>query len=219
MPGLALEPAAVRLLDVVLARREDVEGEPAAGAEQLARLRRAPCARSSSLSRCRNDRNGQMTSSTRSSTGGSRRSPRRRSSGSRTPASSRPLARRRRACPRDESTPITSMPVGRDRDGDPAGAHAELDDGGRARARLLDVEADVLRPRCGSRGRRARRSRRTGSTRLAFGSLPDTLPSRTSPIGWNRREASGRPQAEGTRPKGPTVCGAWYSRARGREGA
>jgi hypothetical protein len=34
---LALEPAAVRLRDVVGARREDVEDEPAAGHEQLVR--------------------------------------------------------------------------------------------------------------------------------------------------------------------------------------
>ena len=36
-PGLALEPATVRLPHVLFARRKDVEHEPAAGEEQLAR--------------------------------------------------------------------------------------------------------------------------------------------------------------------------------------
>src|SRR6187431_1101719 len=36
-PGFALEPAAVRVLDVLRTRGEDVEDEPAAGHEQLAR--------------------------------------------------------------------------------------------------------------------------------------------------------------------------------------
>src|SRR6266511_144715 len=82
---LALEPTPVRVLDVVARRREDVEDE-------------------TSVRMWSSARNGQMTSGTCSSTGGSRRSPSRRSI--RAPA--------RAACSAqtssialDESTPIT----------------------------------------------------------------------------------------------------------------
>ena len=63
---LALEPAVVRLLDVLHARREDVEDEAAAGLEQVADGSAAPARRSASVSRWRSARNGEVTSRTRS---------------------------------------------------------------------------------------------------------------------------------------------------------
>ena len=95
-----------------------------------------------------------MTSGTRSSTGGSRRSPRRRSSelGRRRPA--------RRASRATSSIPARGVDADhadaglRDRHRDPAGADGELDDGPARRARLLDVEVDVLGDARGSTGRR-----------------------------------------------------------------
>ena len=65
-PGLALEPAAVRLLDVLAARGEDVEDEPAAREQQLARRSQSARSRSSSVVMCSSERNGIRTSGTRS---------------------------------------------------------------------------------------------------------------------------------------------------------
>ena len=82
MPGLALEPAAVRLLDVLAARarrRRRRSGRPARAGRAPRGARGAARPR---VSMCRSERNGQMTSGTRSVTGGSRRSPRRRSTSS-----------------------------------------------------------------------------------------------------------------------------------------
>ena len=104
---------------------------------------------SASVSMCRSERNGQITSGTRSATGGSRRSPRRRSTSSRTPASSAAPARRA-SIPGDESTPITRIPrfaIGTRC----AGPDRELDHRAAGRERLLDVEADVLRDRAAPR--------------------------------------------------------------------
>ena len=109
-PRLALEPAAVRLLDVLAARSEDVEDEASVAARAGSRAARSARSFSSSVSMCSSVRNGQQTSGTRSATGGSRRSPTRRSSRAATPASS-PAARATASIPGDESTPITSIPA------------------------------------------------------------------------------------------------------------
>ena len=106
-PRLALEPAVVRRRDVLCAGCEDVErrsGRRAAGAVNTLS---STASRSSSVCMCSSERKGQITSGTRSVTGGSRRSPTRRSSS--TPASA---ARRAQtsSMPREESTPITGMP-------------------------------------------------------------------------------------------------------------
>ena len=98
---------------------------------------------SSSSAMWRRERNGQMTSGTRSSTGGSRRSPTRRSTSEQTPFSSA-SARATASIPSERSTPITGTPGLRDRHGDPARADGELDDRAAAAARLVDVERDVL---------------------------------------------------------------------------
>ena len=148
---LALEPAAVRLLDVLAARREDVEDEATAFGSSRARAARSARSFSSSVSMCRSERNGQMTSGTRSVTGGSRRSPSRRSTRSRDSGLLRRARARRRASPGDESTPITSIPGAGDRDGDAAGPDRELDHGAARRERLVDVEADVLGDRAAPR--------------------------------------------------------------------
>ena len=106
---LPLEPEAVGLGDVLGARCEHVEHEPAA------RLRAASCAArrarsfSASSGMCSSERKGQMTSCTRSSTGGSRRSPTRRSTREPTPCSSA-SARATASIPGERSTPITVRP-------------------------------------------------------------------------------------------------------------
>ena len=164
-PGLALEPAAVRLVDVLPARREDVEDEPPAGDGAARTRRRARRSRSSSVSMWRSERNGAVTSSTRSSTGGRRRSPTRRSSSAATPAASA------RARGRPSSIPARGVDAdhadarGGDGNGDPAGADPELDDRPADLARLLDVEVDVLGDARGSTRRRGRRWRRSARSR------------------------------------------------------
>ena len=92
---------------------------------------------------CSSERNGQITSGTRSSTGGSRRSPTRRSTSAPTPCSSA-SARATSSIPSERSTPITGSPGLRDRHGDASRADGELDDRAVAALRLLDVERDVL---------------------------------------------------------------------------
>ena len=101
---------------------------------------------------CSNERNGQITSGTRSVTGGSRRSPTRRSSV--TPASA---ARRAHtsSIARDESTPITRIPSA------PSGTAIRpvptpSSTTGPPERRASQVEGDVPPRRSRSRGRTAR---------------------------------------------------------------
>ena len=132
-PRLALEPAVVRLLDVLPARREHVEDEAPVRLEQRARgAQRAqllrppsPCAGGSGT--------GRSTSGTRSSTGGSRRSPRRRSSRSATPAASAGRAGDREHLGRGVDADHVDSGLG-DRDRDAARPDRELDDRSAARS-------------------------------------------------------------------------------------
>ena len=140
---LALEPEAVRLGDVLAARREDVEDEVPARLEQLVRGPERPqllaprraCAAASGRGRSRAARARRPAAR-----GGRRRGGRRDPT---TPCSSA-SARATASMPGERSTPITRDPGPRDRHGDPTRADGELDDRAAAALRLVDVERDVL---------------------------------------------------------------------------
>ena len=154
---LALEPAAVRLGDVVGAGREDVEDEAAAGREQPSARRASAARRSASVSMWSSERNG-ISDERRTcpSTGGSRRSP----------SPQVELARRRAR--RAPARPRASLPTGRRRSPrspaaavgiairpvpTPSSTHRP------ARAhRLVDVERRRPRRRSATTGRRGARS-------------------------------------------------------------
>ena len=141
--GLALEPAAVRLLDVLAARSEDVEHEAAAGLEQ----RRAPPAAPEASRRRRAcagaSETGQITSGTRSLTGGSRMSPCLRSTSFSTPSLSRVRARHLEH-PGDSSTPITRTPASAIGTAIRPVPTASSTTGPPAASASLDVELDIL---------------------------------------------------------------------------
>ena len=178
-PGLALEPAAVRLLDVVRPGAKTSKTRRPPGSEQLARGARAraagpprsSCAGASGTGsgragRARHRRLAQVAVPQVEQLGD--------------PLLGRVAAARPRACPADASTPMTRTPGLGDRHGDPAGAARELHHRPAGRRRLLDVELDVLddarRPRvvdpgdrviraCGQPRRTRRRTRRTARGR------------------------------------------------------
>ena len=98
---------------------------------------------SASSGMCSSERKGQMTSCTRSSTGGSRRSPTRRSTRDRDAVLVGERARDGQH-PRGEVDPDHGAPRLRDGNGDPPGPDGQLDDRPVALLRLVDVERDVL---------------------------------------------------------------------------
>ena len=140
-PRLALEPAAVRLGDVVVARGEDVEDEAtvrrrgvrAPRAARRGGRRRSACAGASGT--------GSSRAAKRSSTGGSRRSPKRRSSS--TPARAA-ASRATSSIPSEESTPTTRSPASAIGTAIRPGPDPELEHGPARAHRLGDVELDVL---------------------------------------------------------------------------
>ena len=108
--GLALDPAAVRLLDVVARGREDVEDQPAAGQQQRRGRRRAP--RAAPRPSPDGDRHGTGTSragrARPPAAGAGRRA------GGRAARRRRPPARaaaQTSSIPAEESTPITCTPA------------------------------------------------------------------------------------------------------------
>ena len=104
----ARAPASVvRLLDVLGARREDVEDEAAAGLEQATSTTPARGAARPSSAGGGRVRNGEVTRRTRSATGGSRRSPEVAGARRRPP----PLVAGRRPASRRRSTPMTVTPA------------------------------------------------------------------------------------------------------------
>ncbi len=140
--GLALDPAAVRLLDVLAGRREDVEDEPAARPEQLARRaqRLEPLVVVAQVEiraeRTRHERDALVD----------------RWSSQVAEPEVEPLrdaglpcalgADREHSGGGVDADHVRARQRGRDRD--PPGADAELDDFAPGRQRLVDVEGDVL---------------------------------------------------------------------------
>ena len=208
---LALDPAAVRLLDVLAGRREDVEDEPPAGPEQLAggaeRLEPLGVVRA-----------GGDTRGTGTSRAGRARPPAagagRRAAGraaSATPASPRPArhrqpASRRTSRRRSRATPASAVGIAIR-----PGADAELDDRAARRERLVDVERDVLDRRSRSTGRRAARSGRRRSA--ASGRRRRTRATRRRTARRRTRRRAPRPRARRRRAALPTrTCVAHQSR-------
>ncbi len=141
--GLALHPAPVRFVDVVLRRREDVEDEAAVRGEEVADGGEGADPLSVVMEV---EQGAERADDERDWTVDRRRRAGRRVSGRRfsaTPASTARVAATA-SIPSDESMPMTSTPAWRDGDGDPAGADAELHDRAAGALRLVHVEVDVL---------------------------------------------------------------------------
>ena len=154
-PGLALEPAAVRLGDVVRRRREDVEDEAAARLEQPvhgAERRAAVGVRLHVQQRAERDDDERVRRPRPAGRAGRRGAGR-----ARRPRPPRARARPR-ASPRDESTPITAIPLARDRHRDPSGADRRARRPARPSAAPPRRRTRCPRPRSPTRGRRDGRS-------------------------------------------------------------
>ena len=205
--GLALEPAPVRLVDVLGARREDVEDEPAAGLEQPRAPRGARAASRSSSGMCSSERNGQITSGTRSSTGGSRRSPRRRSTRCATPSRLGERARDRSSIALRERRRRSRgrRPARSGRRSAPCRRRARRP-GRRRCQRLVDVEGDVLgdrgAPRVVDRRDASRRAPRGVNRSRRAPRSPGAVVLATAVHAWYRSAAHGRRRTRARGPRG-----------------